>query len=142
MNSMFGVFSDGESGDDTGKGVHWGDGGIYMQFLKQTQVPKPSKTWLFLDEHPDSINDGFFINGGGANAWGDIPGSLHRGGCGFAFADGHAELRKWLSATSRYPVEYYYPNPVTFDAAGVKDFNWYKERTGYILLTGQAQFNY
>jgi len=142
MNSMFGLFSDGESGDSTGQGIHWGET-AYMQFLKQSQVPKPSKTWLFLDEHPDSINDGFFINSSSAGNWQDIPGSMHGGGCGFSFADGHSEIKKWQSATSRYPVQYAYPTVVGFDAAGVRDFNWYKERTGYILIsTGQAQFNY
>jgi len=142
MSSMFGLFSDGESGDSTAQGIHWGDGS-YVQFLKLAQVPKPAKTWVFLDEHPDSINDGFFICDPSATAWQDIPGSQHNGACGFAFADGHAEMRKWLSATSRYGVHYYYPDTLSFDAAGRLDFSWWLERTGFILLSsGQAQFNY
>jgi len=142
MNSMFGLFSDGESGDDTAKGIHWGDGD-YIQFLKQTHVPKPAKTWVFLDEHPDSINDGFFICGHDATHWEDIPSSTHAGGCGFSFADGHAEIRKWRSATSVAPVRYYYPTMPNFDVAGRVDWNWYRERTGYVLRsTGQPQFNY
>jgi prepilin-type N-terminal cleavage/methylation domain-containing protein/prepilin-type processing-associated H-X9-DG protein len=141
MNSMFGLFSDGESGDDTARGIHWGEG-QYRQFLKQSHVPRPAKTWLFLDEHPDSINDGFFICSSSAGSWQDIPASYHNGACGFGFADGHAEIKKWTSATSKYPVQYAYPPQKAFDAAGRNDFRWYLERTGYVLLHGGPQFGY
>jgi prepilin-type processing-associated H-X9-DG protein len=79
----------------------------YKLWLKQAQVPKPAKTWLFLDEHPDSINDGYFVNNDIATSWQDIPASYHNGACGFSFADGHAEIKKWRSATSKYPVQYF-----------------------------------
>jgi prepilin-type processing-associated H-X9-DG protein len=106
-------------------------------------VPRPSKTWLFLDEHPDSVNDGFFINNPTASAWQDIPASYHNGACGFSFADGHSEIRKWRSATSKYGVQYYYPSTRSFDTAGRNDFKWYLERTGYIdARTAAPQFGY
>lgn len=104
----------------------------YRQFLKQSQVPVPAMTWVTVDEHPDSINDGFFIAGIGQTSWGDIPASYHNGACGFSFADGHAEIHKWRSATSKYPVTYsFYTVPL--DAAGKLDFQWYTDRTGYTL---------
>ena len=141
MNSLFGHFSDG--GDSTYQGISWGQSASYRQFLKQTQVPRPAKTWLFLDEHPDSINDGYFINGPDTSGWGDIPASYHNGACGFAYADGHSETHKWLSRTTKFPVQYSYPYPPSFDAAGVKDFTWYRERTGFIeASTGRALFGY
>ena len=59
MNSTFGRFSDGN--DSTAQGKNWGFP-QYKQFLKYTEVLRPAKTWLFIDEHPDSINDGYFIN--------------------------------------------------------------------------------
>ncbi len=34
----------------------------YTQFFKITQIPRPSEIFVFLDEHPDSINDGYFLN--------------------------------------------------------------------------------
>ncbi len=142
MNAIFGYFSDGEAGDDTRQGIHWGTSGTYRQFLKTTEVPRPVNTWLFLDEHPDSINDGFFDNDPTQSAWADIPASLHGGGCGFSFADGHAEMRQWLSATSRFPVQYYYPNPPTFDAAGKLDFAWWRQRSGFCTMGGQGLFGY
>ena len=63
-----------------------------------------------------------------AGSWQDIPASYHNGACGFSFADGHAEIRKWLSATSRYPVDFSYGPTKNFDAAGRLDMQWYKER--------------
>jgi len=139
MNSIFGRFSIGN--DSTAQGKNWGFP-EYTQFLKQTQCPRPAKTWLTLDEHPDSINDGYFINNPTLNYWQDIPASYHGGACGFSFADAHAEIRKWKSATSIYgKVRYAYPPTMNFDAAGKLDFQWYKERTGY-TKGGVGQFGY
>ena len=145
MNSIFGRFASGPldgSGqpDPTINGQNWGFH-QYTQFLKQSNVPKPAKTWLFLDEHPDSINDGYFINNPAVNNWQDIPASYHNGACGFSFADGHSEIKKWLSATSKFPVQFFYPNPPNFDTAGKIDFAWYLERTGY-TIGGTGQFGY
>ena len=137
MNSFFGRFSIGN--DSTKDGRNWGFSDR-LQFLKQSQVPSPSKTWLTLDEHPDSINDAYFINNPDASAWQDIPASYHNGACGFSFADGHAEIRRWLSGTSKYQaVKFSYPPTKAFDAQGKIGFQWYRERTGYILANGNVQ---
>ena len=66
-------------------------------------VPSPVNLWVFIDEHPDSLNDGFFKvdllnanNGsGGNNDWSDYPASNHGGSGALSFADGHAEVHKW-----------------------------------------------
>ncbi len=141
MNHLFGRFSTGN--DETARGIAWGFSGQYMQYLKQAQVRKPAKTWLFIDEHADSINDGFFINNPAVNHWQDLPGSYHNGAGLFSFADGHSEIRKWLSTTSKYlRVSYYYPSTMNFDAAGQTDFKWYLERTGFVDTRLGAQFGY
>jgi prepilin-type processing-associated H-X9-DG protein len=149
MNSIFGRFASTPAGDPTAQGINKGfDWGFpsapHQQFLKQTQVPHPAKTWLVIDEHPDSINDGFFVNNPGATAWGDVPASYHNGACGFSFADGHSEIKKWQSKSSKYPkVTYVGPAVISFDTAGYADFRWYLERTGYTSLgSGQGQFGY
>ena len=143
MNSIFGRFQSVAPGDPTALGFNWGFG-EYRQYLKQSQVPKPAKTWLMLDEHADSINDGYFINSPTASAWQDIPASYHGGACVFSFADGHSETKKWRSERSKYPrVVFSYPNTMGFDAAGRDDLAWYLERTGYILAAnGKPQFGY
>jgi len=140
MNSVFGRFSMGN--DLTAKCLNCFFS-QYRQYLKQAEVPKPSKTWLVIDEHPDSINDGYFVNNPAVTSWQDIPASYHNGACGLSFADGHSEIKKWRSATSKYGVQYSYPAIRPFDVAGKGDFAWYLERTGYILATtGQPQFGY
>jgi prepilin-type N-terminal cleavage/methylation domain-containing protein/prepilin-type processing-associated H-X9-DG protein len=135
MNALFGW--SGTDGADDSNGRAWLDP-QYRQFLKQTDVPQPAMTWLTLDEHPDSNNDGFFVVGMDPSGWGDLPGSFHGGACGFSFADGHAENHKWKSGTSIY-LKVYFDNSLSFvrpfDNIGRNvDYAWYKQRTGYTLF--------
>jgi len=74
----------------------------YRQFTKLSRIPKPSSIFVFVDEHPDVINDGYFLIIGAAGnllsppaRWTDFPASYHNGAAGFSFSDGHAEIRKW-----------------------------------------------
>ena len=131
MNALFGY--SGSDGWDSRGGRAWFDQ-QYRQYIKQSDVRRPVMTWVTLDEHPDSNNDAFFINGVNITAWQDLPGSSHNGACGFSFADGHAEIHKWKSRTSIYPVRYFLAI-LPFDAPGYQDWAWYKERTGYQLFT-------
>ena len=58
--------------------------------------PSPSEAFVFLDEHPDAIDDGYFlVLVDQRHTWGNAPANYHNGACGFSFADGHAEIRKW-----------------------------------------------
>jgi prepilin-type processing-associated H-X9-DG protein len=140
MNSVLGRFTSGN--DSTAQGLN-GFFPQYLQYLKQTSVPKPGKTWLVLDEHPDSINDGYFINNPTGVSWTDIPASYHNGACGVAFADGHSELKRWQSRTSVIPVRFAYSQPPPFDQLGRLDYAWYLEHSGYVnASTGQPAFNY
>ncbi|HTG45400.1 MAG TPA: type II secretion system protein [Verrucomicrobiae bacterium] len=131
-NSMNALFGKSDYAATSSSGKSWAFNGAYRQWLKIGQVPQPSMSWLTLDEHPDSINDAFFITDHNANNWQDIPASYHNGACGFSFVDGHAEIRRWLSRTSKYPVDYAYGPAMTFDAAGKKDMEWYRDRTGLV----------
>jgi prepilin-type N-terminal cleavage/methylation domain len=140
MNAFFGWSGLGDGGRDDSDGRSWAENGAYRQFLKQTDVPQPAMTWLTVDEHPDSINDGFFVVGIDRPYWGDLPASFHGGACGFSFADGHAEIHKWKSATSIYTTVYCNNYGISlsfvrpFDNLGRNvDYAWYKQRTGYTL---------
>jgi len=61
--------------------------------------PGPANLWVFLDENPISINDAFCICEPGVNNWIDCPASYHNNAGGLAFADGHAQIRKWTDPT-------------------------------------------
>ncbi|MDE3067045.1 MAG: prepilin-type N-terminal cleavage/methylation domain-containing protein [Verrucomicrobiota bacterium] len=64
--------------------------------------PRPVDLFVFAEEHPDSINDGW-MNVRSANGlfWEDLPGSNHGPGSDFGFADGHAEFHKWVLTSGR-----------------------------------------
>jgi len=73
-------------------------------------APAPSSVFVFLDEHPDSINDAAFAvkcntRDSGARII-DFPASFHNGACGFAFADGHAEIKKWMDKRTKVEPSY------------------------------------
>ncbi len=133
MNALFGY--SGTDGADDRNGKSWAEGGGYRQYLKQTDVKQPANTWVTMDEQADSINDAFFVVGLNPGSWGDIPASYHCGAGSFSFADGHAEIHKWRSATSIYPVKYFFYT-IPFDATARNvDYAWYKQHTGYILYS-------
>jgi prepilin-type N-terminal cleavage/methylation domain-containing protein/prepilin-type processing-associated H-X9-DG protein len=145
-NSMSQVFGYGEWLDGSSSGRNQT---AWRTYSKEGNIVNPSQTWVFVDEHPGSINDAAFANqmrdAETANARIiDMPASYHNGACGFSFADGHAEIRRWLSGTSKYQaVKFSYPATKTFDAQGRVDFQWYRERTGYILANGSVpQYGY
>jgi prepilin-type processing-associated H-X9-DG protein len=79
----------------------------YKLFVKFTDFGmglSSSDCWVFLDENPLSLNDGFIYFDPAGNTVYDRPAVNHGNLSSFSFADGHAELHKWfntyLSATS------------------------------------------
>jgi len=88
----------------------------FLAYNKATDIvnPHPVDLFVFAEEDPDSINDGWMnvIASGGfnANRWEDLPASYHGKLSVFGFADGHAESHKWLDTAFTCP-------PVSMDAA-------------------------
>jgi hypothetical protein len=97
MNAMM-----GDAGDASQWGYNVNNPG-YSQFFTSASIPQPSTLFVFLDEHPDSIDDGYFINNGGASEWIDLPASYHHGAASFCFADGHSESHLWLQPSTVAP---------------------------------------
>jgi prepilin-type N-terminal cleavage/methylation domain-containing protein/prepilin-type processing-associated H-X9-DG protein len=59
-------------------------------------TPGPTMTFVFIDENPNVIDDGYFVcDPNQANFWANVPASYHNNAGGISFADGHAEIRKW-----------------------------------------------
>lgn len=101
---------------------------LYVQFFKAADVPNPSGIFLFLDEHPDTINDGFFVNKLEDYAWGNLPGSYHNGGVNLSFVDGHQEPHRWLVPDTVRPPRQGAVGGI-IPATPVTDFEWLKVRT-------------
>ena len=99
-------------------------------------IPGPSQTWVYMDEHPDSINDaGAFAPNSAINIP-DAPATYHNGAAGFAMADGHSEIHKWKgplmtrrsSAGGMRGVNYVAKNDFG-TVAGDPDLRWYSYAT-------------
>ena len=57
--------------------------------------PAPSGAFVFIDEAPCTIDDGFFSIDIAAHVWENIPAAWHDNGNNLSFADGHAEHWPW-----------------------------------------------
>ncbi|MBI3417905.1 MAG: hypothetical protein HY043_21640 [Verrucomicrobia bacterium] len=86
----------------------WNDGFITFKKLGQIVKPGPSQLLVYLDEREDSIDDGYYavnmIKGAGAQLV-NFPGGFHNGAGGLSFADGHAEVHKWLDPRTVPPFQ-------------------------------------
>jgi prepilin-type processing-associated H-X9-DG protein len=100
----------------------------YKQWLKTTDISNPAMKVITLDEHPDSINDGYFLQNPEGNSWGDLPASYHNGAGGFSFADGHAEIKSWKIGSTRAKVAYNSWPGLTPRANELADLRWLQER--------------
>lgn len=111
-NSMSQVFSRGEWLDK----AYNTSQKVWRVYSKNSNIVLPAKTFVFVDEHPDSINDAAFACACTGNQPTDAPGSAwvvdfpanyHNGACGFSFADGHSEVHKWIGGKiGKAPVLY------------------------------------
>jgi len=123
MNAMI-----GDAGDLSMTGVNRNNPD-YVQFFNMSSIPGPAKIFVFLDEHPDSINDGYFINKAYSWEWTDLPASYHNGAATFSFADGHSETHRWrLSSTQPPSQPDGAPLPMKLPKSEWADFDWVSDR--------------
>jgi len=80
---------------------------------------------VLLDEDADSLNDGGFAVGVTTAEWIDFPGTYHNMACGFAFADGHSEIKKWNDSRTKVVAG----NVGRRAVPGSVDYRWIAERT-------------
>ncbi|HEV2211303.1 MAG TPA: prepilin-type N-terminal cleavage/methylation domain-containing protein [Verrucomicrobiae bacterium] len=129
MNAYVGDRGNG-SGQSGGADITTG----WVQFRKLSDFRNSAQMFVFLDEHPDSINDGFYIFCNNAdpterNVWSDLVASYHNGAAGFSFADSHSEIKKWLAGTTIRPVAHSTAGfPVTV-GNDKRDIQWVAQRT-------------
>src|ERR1041384_7654863 len=100
---------DGSVTDANCSGPAWR---VYVKFADMVS-PGPTRTWVLLDEREDRVNYGncFTDMLGYPDAQAqtrfhfDYPGGYHNRACGFSFADGHAEIKKWRDDRTVPPIQ-------------------------------------
>ena len=126
------IWTGGNSGTDGGWGPRWN----VVNKLGAFTDPGPAGTYVLLDERQDSINDGFFVvvmdnslydkkPNLAAIQMVDWPAAYHNRAGGFSFADGHAEIRKWVDPKSVPPMG----KISTQTLANNRDVMWMQERS-------------
>jgi len=134
MNAMM-----GDAGAASSTGANQNNP-YYLQFFRSAQIPNPAKFFVLVDEHPDSINDGYFLNRGDKQAWIDLPASFHNNGATFTFADGHAELHQWTLPSTRKEAR---PDaamlPQYLEPFELNDWRWVMDRMS-VYVSGYRSY--
>lgn len=109
------------------------------QTIAQLNHPGPANLWVFLDEHPDSLDDGQFtvdLQSRGSSAYFySWPANFHGNGANLSLADGHVERRRWVDERTRHENKYCgclasYAHSRFFTVSpGNPDLAWLQERT-------------
>ena len=122
----------GDAGEFTLDGTNVNVPG-YRQFFRLGQIPEPGRIFVFIEEHPDSVDDGYFLNNPNVLEWHDLPASSHDGAGSLAYADGHVESHRWKSASTRQPRRPdAVPLPLAIPPDKRSDFDWLMDRTGIL----------
>lgn len=106
-------------------------------YRKKSQVDadQPASRFLFMDEHPDSINDGElivsmdgYVKGPTTTFMIDFPAAYHEGAGALVFADEHAELHAWIDVRTS-PPNTGSPLSLNVPQPSNPDIRWLQERT-------------
>jgi prepilin-type N-terminal cleavage/methylation domain-containing protein len=100
----------------------------YIKVSDITGYPSPSDAWVFAEENMCSMNDGFLQVNSGTPVFPDVPGSYHKWNCGFSFADGHSELRKWVTTVLKVPVAKGFRKNSIGTGITNPDWKWFTDR--------------
>jgi prepilin-type N-terminal cleavage/methylation domain-containing protein/prepilin-type processing-associated H-X9-DG protein len=107
----------------------------YRTYSKTSEIvlPGPSQCYVMLDGHPDAINAGGFANMMVENPAEariiDFPASYHNGAAGISFADGHAEIRRWVDIRTQPPIRNNNQLQLNVASPNNQDMIWLSERT-------------
>jgi prepilin-type processing-associated H-X9-DG protein len=107
----------------------------YQIFTRSTDFNtlSPSSAFVFLDEQANSIDDGWFwVNPKGYTPSGttaslavdNLPAAYHNNCSSFSFADGHAEIHKWISKQFGTLVSGTTGNTINAGQDGFSDVLW------------------
>jgi len=122
----------------------------YINFKKTSDAirPSPSMLFLFVDEREDSINDGWIaVDMGGFDpqkpasyTMVDYPASYHNRACGFSFADGHSEIKKWTDPRTSPTLRQGALLTLGVSMPNNPDIDWIQQRSS-AKITGATRNN-
>ncbi len=103
---------------------------------KVSRLPDPGQTWVYIDEHEASIDDGIFVISSPWSAdkdidpdfWSSFPADRHNNGINLTFADGHCEHHRWLGHRQ---IDAYINMKIYIridDRSNLADLHWLQER--------------
>jgi prepilin-type N-terminal cleavage/methylation domain-containing protein/prepilin-type processing-associated H-X9-DG protein len=135
MNLYLGGF------DGTDGGWEWAH--PYNVYTKLSDLtgpgsPGPARTWVFLDMREDRINWGNFMtcmigyspsDPSQYQFQQDLPAMYHNRACGFSFADGHSEIKRWLDPRTTPPLQLGVAIANMVLAPNSPDVAWLQDRT-------------
>ena len=129
------LYLGGWGGTDGNWGPQISDYRIYRKATEFTDVT-PTQMWVLLDMREDSIDMGnLCVNMAGWPSnperyvfW-DLPGVYHNGACGFSFADGHSEIKKWRDPRTTPPLVRDGFVRDVFASGNNVDITWLQERS-------------
>jgi len=99
-------------------------------------VPGPSKTFILIDEHEQSIDDGIFTMFP-IEVWAEVPADRHNQGCNLSFVDAHAESHRW-QAQKKFKT-YAQPIATTDSGKDRRDWNWLQELILWVRNAGRVE---
>ncbi|HEX3626321.1 MAG TPA: prepilin-type N-terminal cleavage/methylation domain-containing protein [Verrucomicrobiae bacterium] len=154
MNAAIGCFTNPVTQNNPNLGDTWlnppGSPPAYLVYSKESQVinkPGPSDLFMFLEEDPDTIDDGSYALKIPANSfstsWLNAP-TKNANVCPFGFCDGHVEIHKWRFPGNIPDVHYQYVPPSGIAEAvpgigGDPDILWVAKHTS-APITGSLPY--
>ena len=76
----------------------------YQVATNRSQIRQPDHMFVFMEEHPESINDGLVIvDPSPSGQIVDYPASYHQFGAHFGFADGSVQYQAWVDPRTSPP---------------------------------------
>ena len=130
------LYVGGFDGPDAGLNQYW----VYSKLSQLTGPGGPSdKIFIFLDEREDCINWGNYMTDmrGYARPASsamyefsqDLPAFYHGQACGFSFADGHSEIKRWLDPRTMPPLNIEQMIVETVSVPGDVDVAWMQDHS-------------
>jgi len=106
---------------------------ITFKKLGDVQLKMPLGAFVFIDENPATINDGYWaVDLTDTKNWIDSPAHFHNQGGNLSFADGHAETRKWTDGNVLSDQTVDFPADKNSD-----DLLWVEARASVLIPRGQ-----